>query len=103
MNKELVEKLEKLGLTPGKALEKAKRRYRDAKLVRTYSNRIERAEQVYFKEDEYIIERVIEIERLNEEIIQHFDLVLDQARNNPIPEVSAQEKVRQEVAERTVN
>ena len=30
MNKELVEKLEKLGLTPGKALEKAKRRYRDA-------------------------------------------------------------------------
>lgn len=100
-SKELVEKLEKAGMTFGVALSKAKRKYNDSKLIRTYTNKIENYEQALFKDDEYIVERVLEIERLGNEIVEHIDQVLDLARKRE-PVESLQEKVQKEVAAKTI-
>lgn len=103
MNEELEKKLEKLGMTPGEALNKAKKRYRDAKTVRTYTNEIRRDEQKYFKDDEYLIGLVVSREILDQEIEQHIDRVLTTARANPQHEESIQEKVQKDIEARTVN
>lgn len=103
MNEELVKKLEKLGLTPGSALTRAKRKYRDAKVIKTYSNEIRKDEQKYFKNDEYLIGLIAEQERISAEIVEHIDTVLATARENPQPTESLQEKVRRDVEERMVD
>ncbi len=97
-------KLEKLGLTPGGALTKAKRKYRDAKVVRSYTNEIRRDEQKYFKDDEYLIGLIADMELLNQEIEQHIDTVLATARTNPqpAPQITA-EGIKAEIEKRTVN
>lgn len=103
MNEELEKKLEKLGLTPGGALSKAKRKYRDVKTIKSYSNEIRRDEQKYFKDDEYLIGLVAEQERISEEIVEHIDRVLNLARENPQEPETIQEKVKADIAARTVN
>jgi hypothetical protein len=104
MNQELEKKLEKLGLTPEGALSKAKRKYRDAKVIRTYSNKIEKDEQRYFKDDEYLLNLVADMEMRTKEIEEYIDLVLTMARTNPqTPIETLQEEIQREIAARTVN
>lgn len=100
MNQELEKKLEKAGLTLGECIGKAKRKFRNDKLVRTYSDEIAKEEQKLFAEDEYLAGLILEQIRIDKEITEHMDRVLEKHRTNP---VSKADQIKEEIAARTVN
>lgn len=103
MNEELEKKLEATGLSFGGVIGKAKRKFRDSKLVRTYSDEISKDEAKLFANDEYLAGLVLEQIRIDREITEHMDRVLEKYRSHPKSDLElTREKTMEEIEARTV-